>query len=157
MFITRFGLNRPVVVRMALIVIVVLGIYSYRAMPRYLDPDLTIGEGLVITIAEGFSPEEMEKLVTNKIEGDWSVITVKDTGPGIAKQHRERIFDTFWQADGSATRDYEGTGLGLAISRKLVDLHGGEFWLDEDVASGSTFHIRLPKAKPVETAEIAAE
>lgn len=55
---------------MALIVIVVLGIYSYRAMPRYLDPDLTIGEGLVITIAEGFSPEEMEKLVTNKIEDE---------------------------------------------------------------------------------------
>jgi len=70
MFLTRFGINRPVVVRMALILIVVLGIYSYRAMPRYLDPDLTIGEGLIITIAEGFSPEEMEKLVTNKIEDE---------------------------------------------------------------------------------------
>jgi multidrug efflux pump subunit AcrB len=55
---------------MGLILIVALGIYSYRAMPRYLDPDLTIGEGLVITIAEGFSPEEMEKLVTNKIEDE---------------------------------------------------------------------------------------
>jgi len=70
MFLTRFGINRPVVVRMGLILIVALGIYSYRAMPRYLDPDLTIGEGLVITIAEGFSPEEMEKLVTNKIEDE---------------------------------------------------------------------------------------
>jgi len=70
MFLTKFGITRPVVVRMALIVIVVLGIYSYRAMPRYLDPDLTIGEGLVVTIAQGFSPEEMEKLVTNKIEDE---------------------------------------------------------------------------------------
>ena len=70
MFITRFGISRPVVVRLALIIIVALGIYSYRAMPRYLDPDLTIGEGIVLTIVEGFSPEEMEKLVTNKVEDE---------------------------------------------------------------------------------------
>ena len=70
MFLTRFGLARPVVVRMALILIVVLGIYCYRAMPRYLDPDLTLGEGIIITICPGFSPEEMEKLVTKKIEDE---------------------------------------------------------------------------------------
>jgi len=70
MFLTRFGLSRPVVVRMALILIVVLGIYSYRAMPRYLDPDLTLGEGIIITICPGFSPEDMEKLVTKKIEDE---------------------------------------------------------------------------------------
>jgi len=70
MFVTRFGVDRPVVVRMALILIVALGIYCYRAMPRYLDPDLTIGEGLVFTVCPGFSPEEMEKLVTNKIEDE---------------------------------------------------------------------------------------
>ena len=70
MFLTRFGLSRPIVVRMALILIVVLGIYCYRAMPRYLDPDLTIGEGVVITLCPGFSPEDMEKLVTNKIEDE---------------------------------------------------------------------------------------
>jgi multidrug efflux pump len=70
MFLTRFGLARPVVVRMTLILIVVLGIYCYRAMPRYLDPDLTIGEGIIVTICPGFSPEEMEKLATNKIEDE---------------------------------------------------------------------------------------
>ncbi|MBW2116612.1 MAG: efflux RND transporter permease subunit, partial [Deltaproteobacteria bacterium] len=55
---------------MALILIVVLGIYSYRAMPRYLDPDLTLGEGIIVTICPGFSPEDMEKLVTKKIEDE---------------------------------------------------------------------------------------
>jgi multidrug efflux pump subunit AcrB len=55
---------------MALILILVLGIYGYRAMPRYLDPDLSIGEGMITTIAPGFSPEEMEKLVTKKIEDE---------------------------------------------------------------------------------------
>jgi len=68
MFLTKFGVQRPIVVRMTLILIVVLGIYAYRSMPRYLDPDLTIGEGIILTVAPGFSPEEMEKLVTNKIE-----------------------------------------------------------------------------------------
>jgi multidrug efflux pump len=70
MKLTRFGISRPVVVRMALILIVVLGIYSYRAMPRYLDPDLSIGESLVLTVCPGYSPEDMEKLVTRKIEDE---------------------------------------------------------------------------------------
>ncbi|MDZ7698712.1 MAG: efflux RND transporter permease subunit [Deltaproteobacteria bacterium] len=70
MFITRFGISRPIVVRMALILIVIFGIYAYTSMPRFLDPDITVGEGLVITICEGFSPEEMEKLVTQKIEDE---------------------------------------------------------------------------------------
>ncbi|MEW6670314.1 MAG: efflux RND transporter permease subunit [Thermodesulfobacteriota bacterium] len=68
MFLTRFGINRPIVVRMALLLIIIGGIYCYRVMPRYLDPDLSIGEGLIITVSPGFSPEEMEKLVTQKIE-----------------------------------------------------------------------------------------
>jgi multidrug efflux pump subunit AcrB len=55
---------------MALILIISIGIYSYNKMPRYLDPDLTIGEGIVVTVCPGFSPEEMEKLVTKKIEDE---------------------------------------------------------------------------------------
>jgi multidrug efflux pump len=70
MFLTRFGISRPVVVRMALILIVALGIYCYKAMPRFLDPDITIGEGVIFTLCPGFSPEEMEKLVTQKIEDE---------------------------------------------------------------------------------------
>ena len=70
MFLTKFGVERPIVVRMTLILIVILGIYCYRTMPRYLDPDLTIGEGIVFTLCPGFSPEEMEKLVTKKIEDE---------------------------------------------------------------------------------------
>ena len=68
MFLTRFGLSRPIVVRMTLILILVFGIYCYNAMPRLLDPDITIGEGVIVTVCPGFSPEEIEKLVTNRIE-----------------------------------------------------------------------------------------
>ncbi len=70
MFLTRFGVSRPIVVRMALILILIFGIYAYSAMPRFLDPDITIGEGIVVTICPGFSPEEMENLVTKKIEDE---------------------------------------------------------------------------------------
>ena len=70
MYLTKFAIERPIVVRMALILIVVFGLYSYSKMPKYLDPDITVGEGIVYTICPGFSPEEMEKLVTKKIEDE---------------------------------------------------------------------------------------
>jgi multidrug efflux pump subunit AcrB len=75
MNLTRFGISRPIVVRLTLILIFILGFYCYSAMPRYLDPDLTIGEGVIYTICPGFSPEDMEKLVTNKIEDELNGIT----------------------------------------------------------------------------------
>lgn len=70
MFLTKFAISRPIVVRITLVLIVIFGIYSYNAMPRFLDPDLTIGEGIIFTICPGFSPEETEKLVTKKIEDE---------------------------------------------------------------------------------------
>ncbi len=68
MILTRIAIERPIVVRMAFILIVIFGLYAYNTMPRFLDPDITIGEGVIITICPGFSAEEMEKLVTQKIE-----------------------------------------------------------------------------------------
>lgn len=70
MFLTRFAVKRPIVVRMAFFLIVIFGLYAYQAMPRFLDPDITVGEGIIITVCPGFSAEEMEKLVTQKIEDE---------------------------------------------------------------------------------------
>ncbi len=70
MFLTKFAIERPIVVRMAFFLIVIFGLYSYKAMPRFLDPDITVGEGIIITLCPGFSAEEMEKLVTKKIEDE---------------------------------------------------------------------------------------
>jgi len=70
MFLTKFGVSRPIVVRMALVLIVTFGLFAYSSMPRFLDPDITIGEGMIITVCPGFSPEEMESLVTKKIEDE---------------------------------------------------------------------------------------
>lgn len=73
-------------------------------------------------------------------------ITVTDTGPGIAADQLEVIFQPFEQLDGGVTREYGGTGIGLAITRALVELHGGELWVRSELAKGSAFTFTMPLA-----------
>jgi signal transduction histidine kinase/CheY-like chemotaxis protein len=76
------------------------------------------------------------------------VVTVWDTGPGIAKVDQERIFQPFQQLDNSIRRRYGGTGLGLSISRSFVELHGGRMWMESEVGEGTAFHFTLPLESP---------
>jgi GAF domain-containing protein/two-component sensor histidine kinase len=77
-------------------------------------------------------------------DGDAFVVSVADTGPGIAEADRQRIFEEFQQADSSSTRKKGGTGLGLSIARRIVELHGGRLWVESAVGRGSTFSFRVP-------------
>ena len=70
-------------------------------------------------------------------------VSVADTGPGVAPEDRERIFEEFQQSE-TGVGHREGTGLGLALSKRFVELHGGRIWLESELGRGSTFTFALP-------------
>jgi GAF domain-containing protein/anti-sigma regulatory factor (Ser/Thr protein kinase) len=72
------------------------------------------------------------------------VLTVRDTGPGIAEADQERIFGEFQQIDNANTRKQGGTGLGLAISKRMVEMQGGLISVDSVLGRGSAFRVVLP-------------
>jgi signal transduction histidine kinase/CheY-like chemotaxis protein len=72
------------------------------------------------------------------------VVSVEDTGPGIAPEDQARIFEPFTQLESTSRRGLGGSGLGLAISRRFVQMHGGDMWLESQLGVGSTFAFSLP-------------
>ena len=81
-------------------------------------------------------------------EGGWVVFEVRDTGPGIAPEHQEKIFEPFWQVAGA--KRAAGTGLGLSVTRQLAQLLGGDVEVKSTPGAGSTFTVRLPVRPPPE-------
>ncbi len=77
-------------------------------------------------------------------KGERFLIDVRDSGPGIAPEDQQRIFEEFQQVDSSNTRKKGGTGLGLAISRRIVQMHGGTISIVSALGAGSTFTIAIP-------------
>jgi len=77
----------------------------------------------------------------------WAVLTVADTGPGIAAEALPRLFDRFYRADGSRERARGGAGLGLAICRWIAQAHGGRIEVASQVGQGTTFSVHLPLAQ----------
>jgi signal transduction histidine kinase len=75
---------------------------------------------------------------------DAYLVSVTDTGPGIAEADREKIFEEFQQADTTRAKAKGGTGLGLAISRRIVEMHGGRLWVESALGEGSTFSFSVP-------------
>jgi signal transduction histidine kinase len=80
--------------------------------------------------------------------GNELVITVRDNGPGIARDDWEAIFESFQQGRRGPPRE-EGTGLGLTLCRKIMTLLGGRIWLESEVGKGSTFHVGMPFERTV--------
>ncbi len=83
-----------------------------------------------------------------RAENDGVTLGVSDTGQGIASEHLPRIFERFYRADASRSRDEGGTGLGLAIVKHLVEAHGGHATAESERGSGTTIFCWFPNATP---------
>ncbi|MBI2900304.1 MAG: HAMP domain-containing protein [Planctomycetes bacterium] len=93
-----------------------------------------------------YTPSKGRVLVRARNRGSQeAVIEVIDSGPGIAPQHRERVFDRFYRIDRGRDREAGGVGLGLAIARWAVEMNRGRIELETEEGGGSTFRIVVPR------------
>ncbi|EKH7731827.1 HAMP domain-containing protein [Staphylococcus pseudintermedius] len=81
---------------------------------------------------------------------DHQILTIEDTGVGIAPQHLEKLFERFYKVDSARKRGSQGTGLGLFITRMIVNAHGGHIRVESELDKGTKFIISLPKKSHVE-------
>jgi len=129
------------------------------------DPELVISADRLILRqafvnlidnAVKYSPLRATVRVLVASVGGEAIVDVKDDGPGIAPEHQARVFDRFYRVDKSRSREAGGAGLGLAIVKWAVEANGGRIELISREDQGSTFRIRLPLVKMVETAPVMA-
>jgi signal transduction histidine kinase len=98
----------------------------------------------LLTNAVKFTPEGGQVKVEAGLGDSAVIVSVADTGTGIAKEDQELIFEEFRQASGNYARKREGTGLGLTLTRRFVEMHGGKIWVESEVGKGSKFTFTLP-------------
>lgn len=104
--------------------------------------DNLIGNALKFTPPGGLIEVSVEDA------GDFERVLVRDTGIGIPSGKLEKIFEPFYQIDGSTTRRFGGAGLGLAIVKQIVEAHGGQVGVISELGKGSTFYFTVPKYRP---------
>jgi signal transduction histidine kinase len=124
-----------------------------KLLPLRLEGDGTIeadGRAIkqvlvnLLSNAVKFTPRGGEVEVISRHLGDVLEICVRDTGIGIAEEHKKNVFEPFHQGDAKLARAYEGTGLGLSIVRGIVEMHGGQVWLESQAHVGTEVFFRLP-------------
>lgn len=121
-----------------------------ESIPTYLKGDSNrlqqILNNLINNAIKFTERGEVSVLVERDVKPDNKIglkFTVTDTGIGISKKDKDRLFEVFSQLDGSYTKKHRGTGLGLAISKRLVETMGGEMWVKSKKGIGSTFYFTL--------------
>ncbi len=97
-----------------------------------------------------FAPSDSRVQVHIARDGDYAILTVGDTGPGIKEADLQRIFDRFYRVDAARTRAEGGTGLGLAIARQIVLAHGGSIRADSNPGRGTVITVRIPAGDDAE-------
>jgi signal transduction histidine kinase len=91
-----------------------------------------------------FTPPGGTIRVTAEPHREGVLFTIRDTGPGIPKEHLGHIFTPYWQAKRA---ERLGAGLGLPIAKGIVESHGGKIWAESKPGEGTSFHFTLPAAE----------
>ena len=140
----------------------VKGLKFTRELSRSL-PDTVIGDParfrqmLVILIGNAIKFTERGEVFVSAEAGERTegsialLIAVHDTGIGVSPEKKARLFESFYQSDGSNTRKYGGAGLGLAICKQLAEKMGGDIEFESQPGRGSTFRLTVRFELPVET------
>ncbi len=92
-----------------------------------------------------YSGNDMKIRLSSSEANGKNLIQVSDNGPGISKEHIQRIFERFYRVDTSRETS-RGTGLGLSIVKHIIAKHGGKIWAESDAKNGTTFNVELPKS-----------
>ncbi|MCA0350698.1 MAG: response regulator [Chloroflexi bacterium] len=98
----------------------------------------------LLSNAVKFTEQGQINVAISQPDAETVQISVQDSGIGIAPEHQQQIFEEFQQVQNEVTHQYQGTGLGLPISKLLVEMHGGNMWLESTPGKGSTFFFSLP-------------
>jgi signal transduction histidine kinase len=99
----------------------------------------------LLTNANKYTPENGKVRIGISATDDWVLLAISDNGPGIPAEEQAHIFDRYYRRPThEQSSDTTGTGLGLPIARSLIQLHGGQLWVESEVGKGSTFFIKLP-------------
>jgi signal transduction histidine kinase len=106
----------------------------------------------LLSNAVKFTPKGGEVEVAFRASGDSILVSVRDTGIGIAAEHKKNVFEPFHQGDAHIARRYEGTGLGLSIVRGIIQMHQGEVWLESELHVGTQVFFRLPRGSQAKSA-----
>jgi two-component system sensor histidine kinase VicK len=103
----------------------------------------------VISNAVKYTPDKGSiKLTAYQRPDGFLVVKVSDTGIGIPKKDLQRIFERFYRVDKARSREMGGTGLGLSIAKEIIELHGGEIWIDSIYQKGTSVSFTLPPFEP---------
>ena len=91
-----------------------------------------------------YTPPDAAIVLSAERQDDRVVISVADEGPGIPDEEKERIFEMFYVGSNRDTVGRKSLGLGLSLCRTIVQTHGGEIWVSDNVPHGAVFHFTLP-------------
>ena len=114
-------------------------------LPRGIGDERRIVQVLLNLVGNAIKFTEVGEVRIQAQASDGAfLVSVSDTGPGIALGDQQKIFEEFQQIDDSTTKTKGGTGLGLAIAKRIVEMHGGRIWVESTPGQGSTFWFTVP-------------